>query len=325
MCHHEKCLVPHKRRQGVEDRPFHQAVQRRRGLVKHQDVRLLDQRPGDGQTLSLSFRQVDTPFAHRCFIPLRQTDDELVDARDPGGPNDLLLAGLGVAVAQVVADCARQEKGALRYVADALAERAQFVRRARQAVEPDLALRRFVEAQDQAHQRRLAHAAGTHDGHVLSRPDETRHVLKHGFTAVVGEGDVLESDLAAEPLDLPAGAQTLFWNDVEEGRHPFQRDQGVLQLQVGCGQELGRAVHVAQVGLECQQRAQAPIAPDHPVCSHDQDDGARDVGQGVDGQVGNRTDGDLLQRDLKGSPKLGHQVTHGSLLCHKGLDEGSGR
>jgi len=92
----EQRLVSNERREGVEDGLFDDAVQGGRGLVQHQDVWILDQRPGDGQPLLLSLRQIDALFAHRRLVPLRQAGDKVVDSGDLGSVNDLFLAASGL-------------------------------------------------------------------------------------------------------------------------------------------------------------------------------------------------------------------------------------
>ena len=49
-----------------------------RGLVKHDDLRIVEQCPSDGEALPLAARELDTPLAYLRVVPVREVCDELV-------------------------------------------------------------------------------------------------------------------------------------------------------------------------------------------------------------------------------------------------------
>ena len=84
---------------------------------------------------------------------------------------DLVLAGVGAAVADVVADRAVEERGVLGHHADLLAERLLGDRGDVLAVDQDAPALEVVEAEEQVDERRLARAGAADDADLLARPD----------------------------------------------------------------------------------------------------------------------------------------------------------
>jgi hypothetical protein len=98
-------------------------VERRGRLVEHQDRRRLEDGAGDGHALLLAARQLEPALADHGVVALRQAQYEVVDLGEPGGLLDLLVAGIGAAVADVVADRVVEQHGVLRHHADRRAQR----------------------------------------------------------------------------------------------------------------------------------------------------------------------------------------------------------
>ena len=102
--------------QGVEallDRRLDLRVQRRGGFVQHQDRRVLEQHPGDGDALALAAGQLDPALADlgveaAAALAVVEVADEAVGAGLAHRLQQLGIAGPGAAVAQVVADRAVQ-------------------------------------------------------------------------------------------------------------------------------------------------------------------------------------------------------------------------
>ena len=94
----------HERRQRIQERGLGLDVEVGRGLVQDQDRRVLDDRPGDGQPLTLAARQQDAVLADAGLVALRERLDERVDLRQATGLLDPLVRHVGIGDREVVAD-----------------------------------------------------------------------------------------------------------------------------------------------------------------------------------------------------------------------------
>ena len=90
------------------DRRLDLAVQRRGRLVQHQDRRVLQDHPGDGDPLALAAGQLDPALADMrvvaaAAVPILEPEDELVRVRPPRRVLHLRIRRARPAVADVVA------------------------------------------------------------------------------------------------------------------------------------------------------------------------------------------------------------------------------
>ena len=88
--------------QGLQDQLLGVRVQARGGLVEYQDARPLEYRPGNGDALFLAAGEFQAALADDRVIAPGQRHDEVVDAGEPGGLLDLLTAGAGAGIGDVV-------------------------------------------------------------------------------------------------------------------------------------------------------------------------------------------------------------------------------
>ena len=79
-------------------------VQGRGDLVEQQDGGVLDEGPGDGDTLTLPTGQAQPAGTDLRVPPVRQRLDDAVQAGAPGGLGQLGVGGLGPGDAQVLPD-----------------------------------------------------------------------------------------------------------------------------------------------------------------------------------------------------------------------------
>src|SRR5205085_11985343 len=93
----------------------------------------------------------------------RQLLDELVDIGRARGGDDLVVARADAAVADVVRDRVVEEARVLRDDSDGLAKAARRDRADIAAVDRDAARARFMEAQEEARERRLPRPAASDD------------------------------------------------------------------------------------------------------------------------------------------------------------------
>ena len=106
-------------------------VDRARRVVEHEDRRVEQQGPRDGDALALPARERVAPLAHHGVVAVGELDDELVGVGGPRGGLDLLDGRVGPAVGDVVADRDREEERLVLDDADRGAKRARASRRAR--------------------------------------------------------------------------------------------------------------------------------------------------------------------------------------------------
>ena len=175
-------------------------------------------------------------------VPTGQLGDEVVGADGAGRRLHLVVARVGSAVGDVVADGAGEEEGLLGDVAELAAVAEEIERAEVEAVDAHRALVGIVEAGQQLHHRRLAGPRLAHERHRLARldvqVDAAQRLRRPGQRGVgapagsggpsgppvairllrptvrrrtgIGEADVVEGDLAAQParhdrLGRPAG------------------------------------------------------------------------------------------------------------------------
>src|SRR5207249_10931544 len=77
-------------------------IERTRRFVKDQDPRISEYRTGNSHALALAARKTVAPLSDHSLITLRQMLDEFVNLRGLSRGDDLLHAGLGPAVAQIL-------------------------------------------------------------------------------------------------------------------------------------------------------------------------------------------------------------------------------
>ena len=75
---------------------FRLVIEGTRGLVKNQDTRIGDERPGDGDALALSAGQSGAVLAHHGVVALRQLTNKFVGTGQLGGLHDALNAERGI-------------------------------------------------------------------------------------------------------------------------------------------------------------------------------------------------------------------------------------
>ena len=145
------------------DRRLDLGIERRRRFVEHQDRRVLQDHPGERDPLALPARQLDPALAdmrveRAAPVPVLEAFDEFEGVGAPRRVYDRRLAGIRMAVANVVADRAVQQRGVLRHHADLRPQ--AFLGQPGDVlpVDQDAAALRPVEAEQQMHEGRFAGA-----------------------------------------------------------------------------------------------------------------------------------------------------------------------
>ena len=169
-----------------------------RGLVQDQDAGVGQEGPGDGDQLLLAGRDVGGVLVEHGFVAVREGADELVHVSRGGSRHDLLAAGPGPPVADVVRDRAREQPGVLKHHAE---DPAHLVPRQVPGVDvldPDRPRIDLVEAHQEVDDGGLARPGGTHDGDSLPRRDLQAEVLDQRFLRLVAEGHPFQADPAGD-------------------------------------------------------------------------------------------------------------------------------
>ncbi len=223
-------------------------------LVEEEDLRLVDDGAGDHQALALAAGQRAAAFRDVGVHAHRHVADVLGQARLLGRlPGVLERAGAGAA--DVAEDLGRHHAADLQHDAHLLAQHAHVDRRQVLAVEVDGARRRLLEAEHQAHQRRLAAARRADEGDELAGLDLERQVADDRRPVLrVAEGDVRDVDRAGQPAGEALRA-------IDLGRRLEDRDDALVdrddaqQVERGVAERLHGAEEQAVGRVEGDERA----------------------------------------------------------------------
>ena len=105
---------------GPLDAGFGDRVQSGGGLIQNENRRVFQEDAGDGHPLLLSAGQHDASLTHIGLEAVRHVHDIVVDLRPLGRLDDLILGGIGPAIADIVQDGAGEEEHVLLDDADVL-------------------------------------------------------------------------------------------------------------------------------------------------------------------------------------------------------------
>ena len=188
-------------------------VERRGGLVEHEDGRVAHQGTGDGQPLLLPAGQLHALLAHLRRVLIRKARHEACSVGQRRRRLHLLLRRAVAPHRDVPADRPREQHRLLRYQPDLRAQPAHVEVLHVDAVEQHRAAVGVVEALEQRHHRRLAAARRAGQGHGLPRLDRQVEPLVDGQLEARRVGEVHVAQ-----LDAPRRARR---------RHLALRRQGV--------------------------------------------------------------------------------------------------
>ncbi len=111
-------------RHGVLNQPLGFGIERRGRLVEQDDLRVLDQRAGDGDALALAAGKLRAALADRRVVARREARDEFMGMRGLGRGDDFILGCAGFADGDVVADRAVEQEHVLADIRHLPAQRA---------------------------------------------------------------------------------------------------------------------------------------------------------------------------------------------------------
>ena len=248
------------------DRPLVGRVERRGGLVEDHHRRVLQQRAGDRHALLFATRQFQTALADHRRVAQRRGGDEVVDVGGAGRRFDLGLSRAGTAIADVVADRVVEQHRVLRHDADGLAQAGLGDAADVLAVDGDAPAADIVEAVQQPRQRALAGSGGTDHCHSLAGRHLEADAVQDRPGSLVAELDILEADHALGHAQL-GGTRGIchLALALQQGKHPVQVGQALLDLAVQHAKEIQRDVELDQKGIDHHQVTQRQSAFDHAL------------------------------------------------------------
>mmetsp|Transcript_73984 Transcript_73984/g.173688 ORF Transcript_73984/g.173688 Transcript_73984/m.173688 type:complete len:360 (-) Transcript_73984:725-1804(-) len=194
-------------------------VQRARRLVEEQDLGVLEQGAGDGDTLLLPSAKHDAALSALRVVALRQTLDEVVCVGQASG---LLDAGVGAdlgSIHDVVLNGHGKQYGFLLHQPNLVAQPLGVVLQDVHPVNEDGSTLHVIEPLDEIDKGRLAAPGLTDEGERLARGQidaEAVHDLHLGARGIV-EVNVLEHDV---PVDAVGGDVATV---IVDGRHAVEQ------------------------------------------------------------------------------------------------------
>ena len=218
---------------GLLDMALGLGVQRRGGFVEDQDRRVLQQGAGDGQALPLAAGEQHAALADQGVEPLGQFLDEFPGIGLARGLDDAVFGHfIEGAVGDIVAHRIVEQAHILADIGDLSPQVGEAIVADVVSVEQNPALAEFVETRQQVHQRGLATAGTSDNGHGLVGEDIEFHVLEHlPLVPRVAEPDLLEGDAAAGGLEglLPP---VLLARARQELEHALTGGYALLDLRI---------------------------------------------------------------------------------------------
>ncbi len=239
-------------------------VERREGVVEQVDGGPADDRPRDGQPLTLTAGEIDAALGDSHVQTVRMGADEIIGGGHLQRVPHVVFGGIGLAVAQVVRHGAGEQIAALRNQADRRPELLGVEVANVDAVDAYRTGRHVVHPADQRYERGFAGTRGADDRRRRTRLGRQRNILEHwALGAGVAERRCLQPDLASNRLrpdrlrgagDLRLGGQHLgdpfsaharTRNDHEDERRQQHRHQDLHE--VGQERDQGADLHLPGV------------------------------------------------------------------------------
>ena len=208
-----------------------------------------------------------------------------------GRGDDLLVARARAPHRDVVAHRSLEQEILLADIADLAAQRRALDRSGALPVDQDFALMDVVEAQDQAHDRRLAAArAADQRGRLAGLGDEA-DVAQHRLLRAIAEADVAKLEPAGRDREFGlVGQLALLVGLVEKiVQHP-DAEQRRREVDVQARQPLHRLVDHDHRGDEREQGARRLAAVDHRAAAVEHDGGDGEAGEALHHRARARAD-----------------------------------
>ena len=296
---HGGAILGH-RRERLLDGLFGVAVERRGGLVEHQDARTLEDRPGDGDPLLLPARELQAALAHHRLPAVGQRLDEGPDVGHLGGLLDLGPTRVRASVEQVVVDALVEQHRVLGDDPDGgaqarLAHRADVL-----SIDQDAPAGEVVEPEQQPAEGRLAGSAMPYHRQGGPRRDLEAQILEDRPLGLVVEAHAIKDHLARTRAQGGRARAVLHLGGaLEELEHQVHVRQGVFDLPIDNAQEPERDEELQQQRVHQDEIPHGQVPGHHALGRQHQQQGHADGDDGAlteveQGHGGLALDGHLL-------------------------------
>ena len=219
--------------QGAENDCLVQAVQVGGWLVQQQEGRIVEERSGQTQPLPLSAGQAVAQLGNLRIIALGQACDKIMDGGLFAGHDNLLVGGIQLGQAQIIADGIVEQVGILGHKAFHSTEVIGVNFLHASAGDGNHALPDLPEAHKELQKRGLSGTGTAADADNLPLRAGDGEILQYGFPTV-GEGHIFRRGTVEGNLLLAADfrGHRGFIQDVQ---HPIARGKGILQRRAQSG------------------------------------------------------------------------------------------
>ena len=287
--HHDGGAAFHEPAQSLLHGGLALRVQSARGLVQHEDGAIGEHRPGDGDTLALTARQLDAALTGDGVEPLGQILDELERVGRPGRLANLLYRGVGPPIGDVLGNGAVEQQRLLGHIGDLPAQRLLGHVGHVLAVHQNLTLLDVGQAQQQLRERGLPRPAHAHEPHALPGGNLQVEIAEHlGLHIAVGvpEVDVLEVDVAQFHIErLRAGLVGHQARLIEHRRHAARVAEGLVDTLQARVDEVELVRYRVRVGEHKDDRARRDAEPGVATGDEHRHHGHDDHGDGRRGDA----------------------------------------
>src|SRR5436309_3435575 len=118
MGDHEGRAAQHETFHRLDDRGFCPQINRARGLVKDENRGVLQEGAGDRDALALPAREAHAALTNLALVAPGQAEDELVGVRRLRRRDDLVVAGSGAGIGDVLCTLVEKSTGSWRTMAN---------------------------------------------------------------------------------------------------------------------------------------------------------------------------------------------------------------
>ncbi len=177
-------------------------IQRRGGIVQHQDRIPLGQCPCNADPLFLSAGQPHAPFPDHGVVSLLHTLDKITGLGLHGSPADRLeIQPFLLAQLNIVIDGIREKEHILHHVTDAGAQLLQGQLFDVHTIQINGSLRRIIHTLQKLYNRSLARSRGPHNAQRPARFHRKGNIMQDLVHVRFVEGHMVETDLTRHLLD----------------------------------------------------------------------------------------------------------------------------
>ena len=187
-----------------------------------------------------------------------------MDLRQLRGGDDLVLAGVGPAIGNVVFDRIIEQNRVLRHDADGAANTRLLHRAQILAIDGDSSSADVVKTIKEPRQGRLSRAAGTDHRDRAPRRYGERHVEQNLAVGLVTKIDMLEAHLAGARQKRCGARRILdFGILIDKVEHALHVGHRLLDLAINDTQKIERDIELDHEGVDQHQIADGHRASDH--------------------------------------------------------------